>query len=277
MSFRQIIVKDSNYLSLKDNNLLAKYSEADKEIKIPIEDIAIILIESDRTTLSVKLINKLSQNNIMLIICDEAKKPASIVMPLIGHYRQLENFYFQLGFKEVSKQNLWREIIKQKICNQREVVRLVKGNTDVLEKLFRLEHETKRNDITNREALAARIFFEELYGTEFKRFVDDKINNTLNFGYTIIVSSIMRQLAVYGLDMKLGIWHKSKSNMFNLAYDLVEPFRPLVDYFVCENYEFINKDLSPMIRKKIVGILNVNVLVNKQKYRLQNALEIYIK
>lgn len=277
MSFRQIIVKDSRYLSLKDNNLVAKYEEDEYEIKIPIEDISIILIESDRTTLSMKLINKLSKNNIMVVTCDETKRPCTLIMPLSGHYRQLENFYCQLNLKEVSKQNLWREIVKQKIWNQKEVINLIKGNAQESDKLEVLYNDVKRNDATNREALAARVFFEELYGNEFKRFIDDKINNTLNFGYTVLVTLVMRNLSVYGLDMKLGIWHSSKSNMFNLAYDLVEPFRPIVDYFIIENYEFINEDVSPMIRKKIVNILNVNVAINGEKYRVQNAIEIFVK
>lgn len=274
MSFRQVIVKKAEILKFKDSCLLV---EDERSLKIPIEDIAIIVIENNRCMISIKVINKCSENHIALITCDDRKLPSSMLIPFSGHYRQLENTYLQIKQKNVDKQNLWRSVIYMKIQNQINVIKLTTRNERTILKMQELRNNIKRNDSTNREALAARIFFQELYGSDFKRFIDDKINGVLNYGYSIIVSSIARQLVSYGLDPKFGIWHSSKSNSLNLAYDLVEPFRALIDYYIYSNYEFITEELNPGTRRDLIALLNANVEVNNQKYRLQNAIEEYVK
>ncbi len=275
MSFRQVIVKEAKYISLKESSIIVQ--KDDEDIKIPIEDVAIIVLENNASTITVNLINKCTENNIILITCNHKKLPQSIIMPYSNHYRFLENTYKQLEYTTVKKQNLWRDIIKMKISNQKEVLRLVDENNVHIEALYQLRDEVIRNDSTNREALAARVFFSAMYGDDFRRFVDDKINSALNYGFSVLVSSIARQLVSYGLDPKLGIWHSSKSNNLNLAYDLVEPFRPIVDYYVHENYEYLSDDLSPKIRRGLVSLLNANVFLDDTTYRLQNAIELYVK
>jgi len=85
-------------------------------------------------------------------------------------------------------------------------------------------------DETNREGLAAKVFFRELYGSNFIRFSDDGINNALNYGYKILTGAISRTISKYGLNNYLGLFHIGKTNPYNLACDFIEPLRPLVDY-----------------------------------------------
>ncbi len=278
MSFRQIIVKQANYLFFKEDSLYVEYDDIKLQtIKVPIEDVAIIVIENHRSTISLNLINQAMDNNITIITCNDKKLPQGLIMPFSGHYRQLENTYNQLNYKDVKKKILWKQIITQKISNQAKVIQLTTHNLELVDKFSNYQKEIKRDDVTNREAVCARFFFEELYGSEFKRFIDDKINATLNYGYSILISSIVRQLVSYGLDPRFGVWHKSKGNNLNLAYDLIEPFRPIVDYYIKEKYDFISEELTPKVRKELVSLLNAFVEVNNQKYRLQNAIELFVK
>ena len=115
---------------------------------------------------------------------------------------------------------------------------------DLLLKLNEFLNEVKENDETNREGLTAKMYFRSIFGSNFIRFYDDKINAALNYGYTIIATAIIRNLAVFGLNTYLGIHHNSKINNFNLAYDFLEPYRCLVDKYVYDNVEKLTYPLS---------------------------------
>lgn len=274
MSFRQVIVNEAKYFSV-ENEIIA-FEDEKKVIKVPIEEVAIIIINNNKLTMTMNAINKCLENNVMIVTCDKRHLPNGLMMPFSGHYRQLEMVYKQLELKEVKRKNIWREIIKQKIRNQSRVLKLC-DQLESSEKLLEIESEVLRNDSSNREAYAAKLFFESMYGSDFIRFKEDKINSNLNYGYSILASSIVREIVSFGLDPKFGVWHKSNSNSLNLAYDLIEPFRPIVDYYIFKNMEFLSEDLSPKNKKSLVALLNANVTVNNEVYRLQNSIELFCK
>lgn len=272
MSFRQVLVTDTKYISVKNN--LLEFTKEENVVRVPIEDIAIVILDNLDLTISINAINKCVEQNLMLVVCNSKHLPNGIIMPFSGHYRQLEMTYKQLDFKTVKKQNIWREMIVQKIKNQARV-NLLCDLEEGYAHLMKLSKEVVRNDNTNREAVAAKYFFSQMYGVEFIRFKEDKINSCLNYGYAILVSSITKELISYGIDPKFGIWHSSKSNALNLSYDIVEVFRPIVDYYVKSNYELVNEELTPNNKRGLLSLLNARVKVGTEKMRLQNAIEKY--
>ena len=137
--------------------------------------------------------------------------------------------------------------------------------------------EVVDGDNKNREGLAAKMYFRSLFGSDFIRFYDDSINNALNYGYTIIVSSIIRTLSVFGLNTYLGIHHDSKINNFNLAYDFLEPYRSIVDKFVYDNKDELTDTLSFDFRKKLISLLNKEISHNDKKYTVEYSIELLIK
>lgn len=76
------------------------------------------------------------------------------------------------------------------------------------------------------------MYFPALFGTGFSRGSDDIRNAALNYGYAILRGAIARNLVIHGLEPCIGIHHRSELNNFNLADDIIEPFRPAVDLFV---------------------------------------------
>ena len=116
-----------------------------------------------------------------------------------------------------------------------------------------------------------------MFGSDFIRFYDDAINAALNYGYTIIASAIIRNLAVYGLNTYLGIHHNSKINNFNLAYDFLEPYRSIVDKFVYDNKDDITLPLSFEFRKKLINLLNKEVMHQNKNYTLEYSIGLIIK
>lgn len=275
MGYRQVIVKKSDKMHFKDNQLVIEKENASS--KIPLEDISYVLIEDSTTVLTTRLLAEFGKNAIALIICDETFEPTSIMYPYNYHFKQLEVFSRQLEITEDVKNEFWNQIVKRKIENSVRVLEMTSKEEFPISKLNEYVNEVVDGDIKNREGLAAKMYFRSIFASDFIRFYDDKINAALNYGYTIIASAIIRNLAVFGLNTYLGIHHNSKINNFNLAYDFLEPYRSIVDKYVFDNQDEIVFPLSFEFRKKLINLLNKEVLHNNKKYTVEYSISLLIK
>lgn len=275
MGYRQVIIKKSEKLHFKDNQLIIDKDES--SIKVPLEDISYILIEDSSTILTTRLLAELGKNAISLIVCDEKFEPTSIMYPYNYHFKQLDVFSHQLEIDDSIKNEFWNQIVKRKIENSIRVLEMTSKEEFPISKLTEYINEITDGDSKNREGLAAKMYFRSLFGSDFIRFYDDNVNAALNYGYTIIASAIIRNLAVYGLNTYLGIHHSSKINNFNLAYDFLEPYRSVVDKFVYDNKDDIVLPLSFEFRKKLINLLNEEVIHQNKKYTIEYSIGLLIK
>lgn len=275
MGYRQIIVKKSEKIHFKDNQLIIV--KEGNDFKVPLEDINYVLIEDSTTIITTRLLAEFGKNAISLIICDEKYEPVSIMYPYNYHFKQLEVFSHQLEIDDSIKNEFWNQIVKRKIENSVRVLEMTSKEEFPISKLNEYIDEVVDGDIKNREGLSAKIYFRSIFGSDFIRFYDDNINAALNYGYTIFASAIIRNLAVYGLNTYLGIHHNSKINNFNLAYDLLEPYRAVVDKFVYDNKDDIVFPLSFDFRKKLIDLLNKEVLHQNKKYTIEYSISLLIK
>lgn len=275
MGYRQVFIKRSEKLSFKDNQLIVL--KDGEETKVPLEDVNYILLEDCTTILTSRLLAEIGKSAIALIICDEKHEPSSIMYPYNYHYKQLENLEFQLNNTNSLKNELWRLVVTSKIKNQKKILEIKTKDEYTIEKLDNFISEVDSGDSGNREGLAAKMYFRSLFGSNFIRHFDDGVNNALNYGYTILKSCLVRYLSIYGLLTYYGINHKSKTNNFNLAYDLMEPFRPLVDSFVFDHIDELNEDLSYEIRKKLVNILNYEVIADGKRCTVEYSMDLLVK
>lgn len=275
MGYRQVVIKKSEKLHFKDNQLIVEKEGISS--KIPLEDINYVLIEDSTTILTSRLLAELGKNAISLIICDERYEPTSIMYPYNYHYKQLDVFEKQLQVPNEVKIELWNQIIKRKIENSIRVLEMTSKEEFPISKLNQYINEVIDGDSANREGLAAKIYFRSLFGSDFIRFYDDAINAALNYGYTIFASAIIRNIAISGLNTYLGIHHSSKINNFNLAYDFLEPYRGIIDKFVYDNKNNIQYPLSFDFRKKLINLLNTEVEHNKKKYTVEYSINLLIR
>lgn len=275
MGYRQVIIKKSEKLHFKDNQLIIDKDE--NSTKVPLEDISYILIEDSSTILTTRLLAELGKNAISLIVCDEKFELTSIMYPYNYHFKQLDVFSHQLEIDDSIKNEFWNQIVKRKIENSIRVLEMTSKEEFPISKLTEYINEITDGDSKNREGLAAKMYFRSLFGSDFIRFYDDNVNAALNYGYTIIASAIIRNLAVYGLNTYLGIHHSSKINNFNLAYDFLEPYRSVVDKFVYDNKDDIVLPLSFEFRKKLINLLNKEVLHQNKKYTIEYSIGLLIK
>lgn len=271
-----MVVRKASRIRLSNNNIVITNKNND-EVLIPLEDVYIVLIEDPNTVITTRLISECSKYKISIVICNEKHDPISIIQGYNTHHRAKYVLDKQLDISKEIKSNLWQQIIEKKIYNQFLVISNTSNNQSDLTLLKDYYSSVKQSDIDNREGIAAKVFFKSLYGTEFIRFYNDGINSAMNYGYKIISSAITRELVSYGLDPKLGIWHDSKQNSYNLSYDIVEVFRALVDYCIYENLDFIGEELTVKIRRELVNILNIRMEMNGKMQTVQNCIGSVVK
>lgn len=273
MSYRPIYIRQAYKLSYELGSLLIN-KEENHQLRLPLEDINIIILEDSKTILTSRLISELSKRGISLIVCDEKHLPNTFTYPINSHHKILEVFNKQINLSNDKKRFLWQQIIECKIKNQALVIDYTSKDKDAINILN--NYIVKENDYDNREGIAAKVFFTSLYGSAYIRSEDDVINHALDYGYTILLGEIIRNLCSYGFCTYLGIWHDSKTNNFNLASDLIEPFRPIVDYYVYWRKDEFTDPLSSKTRQDLIKLLDAMVNVDNKNCTVKYAIELLI-
>lgn len=248
--------------------------QSNNEFTVPIEDIAVIVIESREVVITAPLLSALTINGVTLLTCDEQFLPCGQWLPFGQYYRQLKTLKLQLGATQPQRKQLWQKIIQQKIRNQAFVLQQV----DYINEANRLNQMAKivrSGDKENIEGQAALIYFQTLFGKTFKRSEENLINAHLNYAYTVLRSAVARALVLYGWLPQLGLFHRSELNPFNLADDFIEPFRPLVDLMVWKLW--VNKKLevglSPSTKQLLISILHYQMLFREETFSVLAAID----
>lgn len=272
MGWKIIEVENSDNLNLFLDNLII--SKENTKIKIPINDIDVLILNNYKLKITIQLINALANNNVLIIICDNKQLPSANILPIIGNYNTLKILENQINWTRSEKAYFWKKIIKSKINNQINFLKQL--NLEVYQDLIHLYNEVKDYDISNREGHASKIYWHALFGKGFKRHEDDYINSLLNYGYTILRSYMTRSIIKKGLDPRVSIYHKSFHNYFALSSDLMEPFRVIIDGIV---YTIINskEDIKFYDAKEIIiKSFNTKILINNKFQFINNAIDIFI-
>lgn len=274
MGWRTIYIEETNYACLYLDNLKIKNS-SEQELLIPLSDINVLVIDNYKMNVSINLLIKAIEYNIDLIICDNNHLPTCQLMPLSGNCTSSLMIRKQISWNENQKSELWKLIVKKKIYNQFKILEKYNCEDYDIEMMLNFYSEVENNDITNREGLAAKVYFRSLYGEDFKRFDNNCINAGLNYGYSILRSLISKNLISRGLNTSIGIFHKGPGNAFNLSDDIIEVFRPIIDDWVKEN---LNNQIlfSKQHRMELIKLLNKKIYINGTKQTISNAIIKYI-
>lgn len=264
---RTISIENPGKLSIKNSQLLI---EQDGTIagNIPVEDIGVLIIDNPAILYTHTCLTKLLENNAAVIICGPNHHPAGLLLPLDSNSVQSERFRFQIEASLPLKKQLWKQTIQAKVLNQAGLLKIT-GREN--RRLTNIVKNIKTGDASNVEAQAARYYWPELFGKDFRRERYGKPpNNLLNYGYMVLRAAVARSLVSTGLLPTLSIHHKNKYNAFGLADDIMEPYRVYVDKAVHDiKKSFV--DCSVMtkdIKKKLLEILVCDVELKKKKHPL---------
>lgn len=269
MSWRVVVITKRAKLDLQLGKMVVRSEET---VKIVLSEISTILIESTAVSLTTSLIAELAKRKIKVIFCDEKRNPSCELVNYYGSHDTSNKVRRQIAWKQKTKEAVWTEIVTEKIRKQKELLEASgKEESKLLTSYLR---EITWNDGTNREGHAAKVYFNALFGMDFTRTEDNFINAALNYGYSIILSAFTREIVANGYITQLGLFHDNMFNQFNLASDLMEPFRILVDREVTEMdlMQFEHEE-----KMQLVNILNHEVQMDGKIQYVNNAIKIYCK
>ncbi|MCK9161970.1 MAG: type II CRISPR-associated endonuclease Cas1 [Arcobacter butzleri] len=268
MSFQKLYIKNKAYLSYTNN--LIKIKTEDCENTVCFDDIDTILIENYHTTISTALLAQLSKADISVIFCDEKFMPSSILLGINKNSRTTKIQKAQIVLTKPKLNQIWQKIVYYKVENQSSVLKIFNKNEKYLDSLL---PRVKSNDKEYIESTAAAYYFKELFGDDFTRKkINDGRNIALNFGYTVFRSSICRYIIAYGLNPAFGIHHSNELNAFNLADDLLEPFRPIVDLYVKRNIKK-ETELTSAIKVELLKLLDEIVIYDNQRVQVSYCMK----
>ena len=270
MSWRTLVVSRRCKLDLCMNYLEIRSEEVKK---VHLSELHTLIIESTAVSLTAALLNELIHRKVKVIFCDEKRNPASELIPYYGSHDSSACIRQQMAWDQDTKGLLWAEIIAQKIRNQQDLLREC-GEIEKAELLGQYINNIEEADASNREGHAARVYFTGLFGQHFSRSMETPVNAALNYGYSILLSAFNKEIAGAGYLTQIGIFHDNMFNPFNLASDLMEPFRPLVDRMV---WKMKPAQFEKEEKVTLLNILNQKVIIDRQSHFVANAVKIYTR
>lgn len=274
-----ILVENHYYVGVKSESFRFVDIIKKEEKFIPFTNVECLIFDHRNSYFSNKMIEACVQKNISVIFCDGKHNPVSVVTSTFGHVQRLKRIKSQLKIDQKTKNRLWRKIIMAKINNQADCLIATTKKKEMGDFLRLVSKQVNEGDTTNREAYAARRYFIELFGSNFKRGrFDDAVNAGLNYGYAIFRAIIKQQLAIHGFEPSIGIHHESTENPFNLSDDIIEVYRPFVDACVyesifCQNvYSLENEN-----KKELIKLLLENCVIDNKVCTLYDAIKITVE
>lgn len=269
MGWRTVIITQHAKISYSGRKIVVQMNAETHQI--PIDDIQILLVETTQAVLTVPAITELTSSGAKIIFSGRDGNPVCEVVEQYPGNRNIISIQNQFNWSDELKNTAWTAVIGAKIAMQIQTAQLL--GKDSLE----LESEAQKiefGDHSNREAVIARKYFKLVFGKTFSRNDFDVVNAALNYGYSILLSAINREIVCNGSLTQLGIHHYNAMNDFNLGSDLMEPFRPVIDYWVAHQ-KMIN--LTPDIKFGLVELLNLELNYNDQTMILRNALTKHVQ
>lgn len=268
MGWRNMVITQHAKVSYS-MHLLVIQTDQDK-YHVPISDIQLLLIGTTQAVITSAAVCALAEAHVKVIFTDHQGEPICETTDYYPTRRTADLVRKQINWPLTRIENLWTKNIGSKIQNQIQVIEFIGNDAQpLIDELDKLE----LNDATNREAVVANKYFTALFGTEFQRRNFDPINAALNYGYSVLLSLVNREIVSNGYLTCIGIHHENNENEFNLGSDLMEPFRPIIDQWVSQQ-RF--KEFTPDIKIGLVAVLSVAITFNGRQTYLSNAISEHV-
>ena len=269
MSWRTVVISKNAKLDYQIGYLVVRSQDTRK---IHLNEIGTLIIESTAVSLTTYLLSELIKHKIKVIFCDEKRNPSSELLPYYGSHDTSVKIRKQMEWTEDDKASVWTEIVSEKISKQADFLHELKRKE--ADMLYSYIQELEFGDVTNREGHAAKVYFNSLFGKDFTRTEENPINAALNYGYSLILSTFNREIVANGYITQIGLFHNNMFNQFNLASDLMEPYRPIVDRKV---YSMKPERFETDEKHYMLSILNDEVVIDRKREYVSNAIKIYTR
>ncbi len=270
MGWRTVVVSRSSKLDLKLGYMVVRDSE--ETIRVHISEISVLIIENTASSITTALLNELTKQKIKVVFCDEKRNPSSELVSYYGCHDSSMKIRIQMEWQPVSKQTVWTAIVEEKIKKQRD--NLLFFDLSEYEMLDKYLLELEFNDETNREGHAAKVYFNAMFGKDFSRSDESPVNAMLDYGYSIILSCVNREIVANGYITQIGLFHDNMFNHFNLGCDIMEPFRTIVDRKV---KGYMPQKFEKEEKRLLLELLSDEFIIDGKKQTLLNTIKLYVK
>ena len=270
MAFRTVFIENPCRLHYQGGFLVVR--KEDETRKIHLSEISSVILQTEQVYVSAYLLAELAKRKISFVVSDEKANPVGQCLPIYGAHNVSKRIQEQLVWGEPIKKRVWQHVVKDKIRHQADL--LADREYPESKVLISFLPEVRSGDVTNREAQAARIYFAVLFGKDFSRDKDCPLNAALNYGYAILLSMVNREIVSRGYLTQCGICHRNEYNQFNLACDLMEPFRPIVDRVVIDNFGY---EFDSDVKRALADLANCQINYQDGMYRVSSVVSLYIQ
>lgn len=268
MVWRSVVINQPARLKREHFALVIEQKES---ARVPFEDIAVIVLNNREITLTHPVLSACAEYGIGLYSTGDNHQPNGVFLPFLPHSRATRMQRLQLDLDKPTTKRAWSRIVQVKIQNQALCMQLldVKG----ADRLGSYARRIRSGDAGNLEAQASAYYFPQVFGRSFHRSQNNWVNAALDYGYAVMRGACARALVAHGMLPSLGLFHSSEQNAFNLADDLIEPYRPIVDLHVAQQPPKDPSDLLPLDKAGLVSLLNVDVAMPRGSMTVLASIE----
>ena len=248
--------------------------EQAQSARVPFEDIAVIVLNNREITITHPVLSACAEYGVALYSTGDNHQPNGVFLPFLSHSRVTRMMRLQLDIDKPQVKRAWAEVVKVKIGNQANCLKLAKKGD--FERLESYASRVRSGDTENMEAQASSYYFPQLFGKGFNRAQDCWVNAMLDYGYAVLRGAITRALVAHGFQPNIGLFHRSEQNAFNLADDVIEPYRALVDLHVCSAlnpHADPLAELNPTDKTSLVALLNADMQMPRGNMSVLASIE----
>jgi CRISPR-associated protein Cas1 len=221
--------------------------------RVALDDMSALIANAHGLSYTNNLLVALAERGVPFVLCGANHNVAGMLWPMDGHHQQAQRIEAQLGCSLPTRKRLWASLVRAKLLNQSAVLAAIGMHSSTLQSLAR---QVRSGDPDNVEAQGARKYWPLLMGPLFRRDPQGGgLNTLLNYGYTVLRAATARAVVAAGLHPSLGLHHSHDNNPMRLVDDLMEPFRPVIDWTVWQMKEQGYTEVNHQSKRDLVACL----------------------
>lgn len=270
---RVIFIENAAQLSIDNSRIKIVVYDKQEPVFILPKDIAVLFLHHPVISVTQAVLLAMAETGGVVLVTDKRHMPVAMQLPLAANVKLVSRLHQQIKLQESNiHKECWRQIVQSRISSQAYL--LEQNAREGVKLLQRLAAKVEPDDISNIESQAARHYWRYWLDKPHKRIkkgADDNINVALNFGYAIVRSLVARAITAAGLNPSLGIHHRNKENHYNLADDLMEPFRFLVEDHILNDLP--DSNMNSNRKASLAQVIQKKLIIQGNEYRLPIAIQ----
>ncbi|TDQ45830.1 CRISPR-associated Cas1 family protein [Permianibacter aggregans] len=239
--------------------------------RVPLDDIAAVIANAHGLSYTNNILVACAERGIPFVLCAANHNAIGLLLTIEGNSLQAGRMQAQLSSSKPLQKQLWACLVRAKLAQQAWVLAETGKPTAPVTALI---SKVRSGDSGNIEAQGAQRYWPLLFGTSFRRDrTVEGINSLLNYGYTVLRAAMARAVVAAGLHPTLGLHHHNAGNAMCLVDDLMEPFRPLIDYCVWKLCQKSQEFITPETKQELVYVLYQDVASPQGRTPLMHAIQ----